>query len=96
MWDSAGLEIYLALIPSYGRGASIIFIIYNISKETFNNLITWINFIKQVNTYNSKILLSGNKTNLPRKVTTEEGKNLDNKEQMMFFEVLAKNGENIN
>ena len=42
------------------------------------------------------IVLCGNKTNLPRKVTTQEGKNLANKEQMIFFEVSAKNGENIN
>ncbi len=97
MWDSAGLERYRALIPSYVRGASIIFIIYDVStKETFNNLGTWINFIKQVNTDNSMMILCGNKTDLERKVTTQEGKDLANKEQMLFFEVSAKNGENIN
>ena len=97
MWDSAGLERYRALIPSYVRGASIIFIIYDISsKESFNNLNTWINFIKQVNTDNSMIVLCGNKTDLERRVTTQEGQILANKEQMLFFEVSAKNGENIN
>ncbi len=97
MWDSAGLERYRALIPSYVRGASIIFIIYDVSsKDTFNNLSTWINFIKQVNTDNSMMILCGNKTDLERRITTQEGKNLANKEQMMFFEVSAKNGENVN
>ena len=97
MWDSAGLERYRALIPSYVRGASIIFIIYDVSsKDSFNNLNTWINFIKQVNTDNSMMILCGNKTDLERRVTTQEGKNLANKEQMMFFEVSAKNGENVN
>ena len=97
MWDSAGLERYRALIPSYVRGASIIFIIYDVSsKESFNNLGTWINFIKQVNTDNSMIVLCGNKIDLERQVTTQEGKNLANKEQMMFFEASAKNGENVN
>ena len=97
MWDSAGLERYRALIPSYVRGASIIFIIYDVStKETFNNLGTWITFIKQVNTDNSMIILCGNKTDLERRVTTQEGKDLANKEQMLFFEVSAKNGENVN
>ena len=97
MWDSAGLERYRALIPSYVRSASIIFIIYDVSsKDTFNNLITWINFIKQVNTDNSMMILCGNKTDLERRITTQEGKNLANKEQMMFFEVSAKNGENVN
>ena len=97
MWDSAGLERYRALIPSYVRGASIIFIIYDISnKETFDNLGTWINFVKQINTDNSLIILCGNKTDLNRKVTTEEGKILANKESLKFFEVSAKNGENAN
>ena len=97
MWDSAGLERYRALIPSYVRGASIIFIIYEVSsKESFNNLGTWINFIKQVNTDNSMIVLCGNKTDLERRVTTQEGRDLANKEQMMFFEASAKNGENVN
>ena len=97
MWDSAGLERYRALIPSYVRGASIIFIIYDVSsKESFNNLGTWINFIKQVNTDNSMIVLCGNKTDLERRVTTQEGRNLANKEQMMFFDSFSKNGENVN
>ena len=88
MWDSAGLERYRALIPSYVRGASIIFIIYDISsKESFNNLGTWITFIKQVNTDNSMMVLCGNKTDLGRNVTTQEGQTLANKEQMVFFEV---------
>ena len=97
MWDSAGLERYRALIPSYVRGASVIFIIYDVStKETFNNLITWINFIRQVNTDNAMIVLCGNKTDLKRKVTFQEGKDLANKEKMMFFEVSARNGDNVN
>ena len=97
MWDSAGLERYRALIPSYVRGASVIFIIYDVStKETFNNLITWINFIRQVNTDNAMIVLCGNKTDLKRKVTLQEGKDLANKEKMMFFEVSARNGDNVN
>jgi GTPase SAR1 family protein len=97
MWDSAGLERYRALIPSYVRGASIIFIIYDISsKESFNNLGTWITFIKQVNTDNSMMVLCGNKTDLGRNVTTQEGQILANKEQMAFFEASAKTGENVN
>ena len=41
------------------------------------------------------IVLCGNKTDLQRKVTTQEGQILANKEKMLFFEVSAKNGENI-
>jgi GTPase SAR1 family protein len=97
MWDSAGLERYRALIPSYVRGASIIFIVYDVSsRESFNNLITWINFIKQVNTDNAMLILCGNKIDLDRKVSIEEGKKLAVKEKMVFYEVSARTGENVN
>jgi Ras-related protein Rab-6A len=33
IWDSAGQERYKSLIPSYVRGASIIFIIYDVSSK---------------------------------------------------------------
>ena len=42
------------------------------------------------------IVLCGNKTDLKRKVTLQEGKDLANKEKMMFFEVSARNGDNVN
>ena len=96
MWDSAGLERYRALIPSYVRGASLIFIIYDVSSiETFNNLGTWINFIKQVNTDNSMIILCGNKTDLNREVETKEGEEVAEREGIKFFECSAKTNENI-
>ena len=79
------------------RGASIIFIVYDISnKNTFNNVNTWINFIKQINTENSLLILCGNKLDLQRQVTTKEGLNLAEKENMIFFETSAKSGEGVN
>ncbi len=97
IWDSAGQERYKALIPSYVRGASIIFVVYDISnKNTFNNVNTWINFIKQINTDNSFLILCGNKLDLQRQVTTKEGLNLAEKENMIFFETSAKSGEGVN
>ena len=96
IWDSAGQERYKALIPSYVRGASIIFILYDVSnKNTFTNVITWINFIKQVNTDDSVLVLCGNKIDLPRQVSTSEGKILAEKENMIFFETSAKNATGV-
>ena len=96
IWDSAGQERYKALIPSYVRGASIIFILYDVSnKSTFTNVITWINFIKQVNTDDSFLVLCGNKIDLPRQVSTSEGKILADKENMIFFETSAKNSNGV-
>ena len=96
IWDSAGQERYKSLIPSYVRGAAIIFIVYDISnKKTFNNLNSWINFIKENNTDNSLLILCGNKIDLQRQVTTKEGINLAEQENMIFFETSAKSGEGV-
>ena len=97
IWDSAGQERYKALIPSYVRGASIIFIIYDISDiKTFNNWETWINFIKQGNTDESLLILCGNKNDLERQVNYKDGYELAQKNGMLFFETSAKNSTNIN
>ena len=96
IWDSAGQERYKALIPSYVRGASIVFIVYDVTnKNTFTNVITWINFIKQVNTDESYLVLCGNKIDLPRQVSTNEGKLLAEKENLFFYETSAKSGEGV-
>ena len=91
IWDSAGQERYKALIPSYVRGASIIFIIYDISDiKTFNNLETWINFIKQVNTDESLLILCGNKNDLERQVNYKDGYELAQKNGMLFLKLQPK------
>ena len=97
IWDSAGQERYKALIPSYVRGAAIVFIIYDISdQKTFLNIETWINFIKQVNTDESLLILCGNKNDLDRQVNYKDGYELAQKNGMMFFETSAKKPTNIN
>ena len=97
IWDSAGQERYKALIPSYVRGAAIIFLIYDISdNNSFANIENWINFIKQVNTDESLLVLCGNKSDLPRKINEKDGYELAQKNGMMFFETSAKDGTNIN
>ena len=97
IWDSAGQERYKALIPSYVRGAAIIFIIYDISdNKSFANVEQWINFIKQVNTDESLLILCGNKNDLDRRVNYKEGYELAQKNNMMFFETSAKTSQNLN
>ena len=97
IWDSAGQERYKALIPSYVRGAAIIFIIYDISdQKSFMNIENWIAFIKQINTDDSLLILCGNKNDLERQVNYKDGYELAQKNGMMFFETSAKKMTNIN
>ena len=95
IWDTAGQEKYRGLIPSYIRNAALIFLIYDISsKESFNNLTQWIEFI---NSYEkTKIVLCGNKIDLEneRKVSKKQGEDYAKEKNLVFHEVSAL--ENIN
>ena len=94
LWDSAGQEKYKALIPSYIRGASIIFLVYDLNHhESFDAINNWLGFVNQfTNKEQVKLVLVGNKNDLERKVTYEEGNNYAKKEGMLFFETSAKTG----
>ena len=97
LWDSAGQEKYRALIPSYIRGASIIFLIYDLNHpESFEAINNWLGFVNQyTNKEQVKLVLVGNKNDLERKVTVEEGEKLAKKEGMIFFETSAKTGDGV-
>ena len=74
----------------------MIFIVYDISdRNSFKNITVWISFIKSVNKDSSILVLVGNKTDLKREISQNEAKELAKKENMIFFEVSAKNGDNI-
>ena len=97
LWDSAGQEKYRSLIPSYVRGASIVFLIYDLSwRESFDAIKNWLGFVNQFASKDQiKLVLVGNKSDLERKVKTEEGKKLADKEGMLFFETSAKTAEGV-
>ena len=65
------------------------------NKETFLNVVSWINFIKQNNTNDSVVVLCGNKIDLKREVDESDGRNLANKEKLFYFETSAKSAEGI-
>ena len=96
IWDTAGQEKYRGLIPSYIRNAALIFLIYDISsKESFNNLTQWIEFI---NSYEkTKIVLCGNKIDLEneRKVSKKQGEDYAKEKNLVFHEVSALKDINI-
>jgi Ras-related protein Rab-6A len=97
LWDSAGQEKYRSLIPSYIRGASIIYLVYDINHhESFDAIINWLGFVTQyINKEQVKLILIGNKKDLERKVAYNEGETLAKKEGMLFFETSAKTGEGV-
>ena len=97
LYDTAGQEKFRSLIPMYIRDANIIIIVYDINnKDSFTHTSFWINEIKDLKREDSITALVGNKCDMDKKlVTTDEGKNLAKEKGMIFKEVSAKSGLNI-
>ena len=85
------------MIPSYLRGASIIFLVYDLTwRESFEAIKSWLGFVNQYTSKDQvKLVLVGNKCDLERKVKSEEGKKLAEKEGMLFFETSAKTADGV-
>ena len=97
IWDSAGQEKFRSLIPNYIRGSSLVFIVYDVSnRKSFDSLQTWIDFVNNIE--NSNIVILANKIDLEnqRQVQTEEGQKFCTEKNYDFFEVSAKEDNNLN
>ena len=95
IWDTAGQEKYRGLIPTYARNAVLAFIIYDISsKQSFENLTGWIDYLNSIE--KMPMIICGNKIDLVRQVTKEEGEKFAKKNNLVFFEVSAKTNKNMN
>ena len=99
LWDSAGQEKYRSLIPSYIRGAALIFLVYDLSwRESFEAIKNWLGFVNQYADKNIiKLVLVGNKSDLEneRVVSREDGEKFKEEKNLdKFIETSAKTGEN--
>lgn len=79
-------------------GVVAVFLTYAVNnRDSFGNLDLWLAEAKEKANEGAIVILVGNKSDLERKVSYEEGlqymksHNLD-----VFFETSAKNGENVN
>ena len=98
IWDTAGEEKYHALAPMFYRGAQGAIIIFDVTnRETFNRATKWFKELKEFAEGNPKIILVGNKIDLPNRViTNEEATKLAMEYNCKFFEVSALLGTNVN
>ena len=99
IWDTAGQDRFRAITKNYYKGANGIILIYDVtSLQTYENIKTWVNQIKEEAPQNVVIFIAGNKIDMEeeRKVTTEEGKRLAEEFGYPFYETSAKDDININ
>jgi len=98
LWDTAGQEKFRTLAPMYYRSAGVAILVYDISsKSSFDSIKSWASDILDKSPNNIKIVLVGNKKDLPnREVTKEAGVQLATDIKACYFvEVSARSGEGI-
>ncbi len=98
VWDTAGEEKYHAMAPIFYRGAEGAVVIFDVTnRETFNRATKWFHELSEFAEGNPKIILVGNKIDLPnRVVSNEEATALAHKYKCNFLEVSALLGTNVN
>ena len=99
IWDTAGQEQFRSITRSYYKNSVCAIVVYDITRrETFENVVNWIEDCKNNSSRSILIVLVGNKSDLEsdRQIMTEEGKEFANKYGVKFFETSAKNKININ
>lgn len=98
IWDTAGQDRFRAITKNYYKGADGIVLIYDVtSRDTFQNITTWITQIKENASTSAKIIIVGNKIDMTDqiKVSTDEISKLASENNLKFIEASAKNNIRI-
>jgi len=98
IWDTAGQERFRAITRGYYRGAVGALIVYDITKkQTFLNVEKWLQELHEHADSDIVIMLVGNKTDLKtsREVSTDEARKFAQKNNLLYIETSALDGENI-
>ncbi|XP_033736393.1 ras-related protein Rab-1A-like [Pecten maximus] len=98
IWDTAGQESLKTITSSFYRGAHGIMLVYDVTDmESFRNLETWIQEVDKYSTYDSPMILVGNKSDMTpqRVVTYTMGKEYGERLGITFMETSAKSSTNV-
>ena len=95
IWDTAGQERYRSLTPMYYRNSRYAIIVFDMSdKYSFNSVKSWVQELTEKKPNCNKIIV-GNKVDLEIKVNQKEIVKYINQNNLEYYEVSAKTGENI-
>ncbi|OHS92859.1 Ras-related protein RABF2b [Tritrichomonas foetus] len=99
IWDTAGQERYRSLTPMYFSGASLAFMVFDVTSEkSFQALDTFYELLQQKSPEYVKYVIVGNKADLAseRKVTTKQAEDYSLSIGGDFYiEVSAKTGMGV-
>lgn len=103
-WDTSGQERFNSLTEGYFRTAHGILLVFDVhDRDSFEHLEKWMEMIRLRAAINVPIIVVGNKSDLrsfevlPRSefVTNEEAESWATENHLIYYEVTAKNNEQI-
>lgn len=98
IWDTAGQERYRAVTRSYYRGAVGALILYDVtSRDSYNNLPTWLQDAREQAWKEISIIAVGNKRDRKdeRQVSFLEASRFAQEHDVLFLETSALTGESV-
>ena len=98
IWDTAGQERFRTITTSYYRGAHGIFLVFDLNDEqSFRHIREWMGEVQRYSSPSklSSLILIGNKSDLPRKVSEGEIAEFCAEKNMQYIETSAKDNFNI-
>jgi Ras-related protein Rab-1A len=99
IWDTAGQDRFRTITSSYYRGSNAVILCYDTTdKNTFKNIVKWLDEVKMYSAISPLLILCGTKIDLEkeREVDRQEAEDFAKANNMHFFESSAKNNSNIN
>jgi Ras-related protein Rab-2A len=95
IWDTAGQESFRSITRSFYRDSGLVLLVYDVSDRTsFEALRKWLEDIKDM-ANSPQIILVGNKSDLKRAITTDEGKRFADLNSMLFIETCAREDSGV-
>ncbi len=96
-WDIASQENYTTLRKIYFQGTNGILLVYDVTRTgTFQNSLNWALECEKSGVKGVPGILIGNKIDLTKKISSEEGKELASKLNYEFIETSALKDQNVN
>ena len=98
IWDTAGQERFRSLALNYLNNSHGFIFMYDITdRDSFNNIVNWIDLALEKNVKTIANFLVGNKCDNEgkRQISIEEGKNLAKDKNLFFMETSAKANNNV-
>jgi small GTP-binding protein len=95
-WDTAGQEVYRAIVPIYTRDSAAALLVYDTSAfRSFGSLEHWHSVVMDHQASDIKLYVVANKIDLPAVVSDQQGRLIADKFGASYHEVSAKTGEGI-